>query len=406
MVLIAGGAAAPGSPLCQASPVTELAKAVSSSRDTGLDLLRGTAIVFVVVNHIDQPSLWQLLTVERVGLVTGAEIFVLLSGVVLGMVHARRTARAGWAASARTLLRRSLTLYVTSVVVVVTVLLLRYLPGVDAQALTTYTDGSTGQVYDLYAGAEEPRRLLRGIALLVYGPGQFNIMGLYVVLLAVAPLALYLLVRGWWPVLLLLSGAGFALAHLGVDRVLPSQFENSFSLLAWQVLFFLGMTVGFHRDGVAARLSPVRRRLLVGVASALAVALVALAWSSPFGLVPGPRLPLVPADVFLKIYVAHFDRRVLGVGRLLNVVALTVATYALLSRWRGGADNTATRSVVSLGRATLYVFVVHLALVLLVDDLAGGQHRGIVFGTLVHTLVVATLVAMVRRRVLFRVIPR
>jgi len=115
-----------------------LASGSGPSRDARLDLLRGLAIVFVVINHIDQPSLWHLLTVERVGLVTGAEIFVLLSGVVLGIVHRRRTARAGWTPSLRALLRRSLTLYLTSVMVVLAVFLLRFLPRLDDQSLTTY----------------------------------------------------------------------------------------------------------------------------------------------------------------------------------------------------------------------------------------------------------------------------
>jgi peptidoglycan/LPS O-acetylase OafA/YrhL len=77
-------------------------------------------------------------------LVTGAEIFVLLSGVVLGIVHRRRTARAGWTPSVRALLRRSLTLYLTSVMVVLAVFLLRFLPRLDDQSLTTYTDDPRG----------------------------------------------------------------------------------------------------------------------------------------------------------------------------------------------------------------------------------------------------------------------
>ena len=383
-----------------------LASGAGPSRDARLDLLRGLAIVFVVINHIDQPSLWHLLTAERVGLVTGAEIFVLLSGVVLGIVHRRRTARAGWTPSARALLRRSLTLYLTSVMVVLAVFLLRFLPRLDDQSLTTYTDGPTGRVYDLYAGADHPAALFRGVALLVYGPGEFNIMGLYVVLLALAPGGLYLLMHGRWPILLALSGAGFALAHLGVDRLLPSQFENSFSLLAWQLLFFGGLIVGFHRDRIAAQLSRRSRLWLVVAASVLSLGLAVLAWSSPFGSVPGPRLPLLTADRFGELYVGLFDRRVLGLGRLVNVIALSVSAYALLSRCQGFLNSRLGRFLVSLGRATLYVFVVHLVLVLLVDNLASGQYLGLLFGTLVHTVALLIIGAMVRRRVLFRVIPR
>ena len=55
-----------------------------------MDLLRGLAIVFVVVNHLGMTSLFQLLTQEAVGFVSGAELFVLFSGLVVGMVYGPR----------------------------------------------------------------------------------------------------------------------------------------------------------------------------------------------------------------------------------------------------------------------------------------------------------------------------
>lgn len=385
--------------------MTGVAREVQTRRDVALDLMRGVAIVFVIINHIQQPSLWHVVTVERVGLVTGAEVFVLVSGIVLGMVHRRRVATAGWASSARILLRRSLTLYLTSVAVIVTVFLLRYVPGLDNSSLSTYTDGS-GTVYDLYERSNEPLRFLRGVLLLIYGPGEFNIMGLYVVLLAVAPLGTYLLVKGMWPLLLLLSGSGYVAVQLGVGRLLPSQFENSFLLLAWQFLFFLGLVVGFHRDGIRALLTPPVRKAVVAVSAVLTLALCLLALSSPWADVPGPRLPLISAERFADIYLPLFFRHSLDPGRLLNVLVLCISVYAFLS-WRPAIlKNNVAGVVMSLGRATLYVFVVHLAFVLLVDNVSGGQRRGLIFGTLAGTFVLVAIAVMVRKRMLFRVIPR
>ncbi len=376
-------------------------------RDVRVDLLRGFAIIFVVVNHIDQRSLWHVVTVERLGLFTGAEVFVLLSGVVLGMVHGRRSVTAGWADSARTLLRRARTLYLTTIAVIVAVLLLRVVPGIDDSSLATYTDGKTGTAYDLYPESSEPGGFLRGVVLLIYGPGEFNIMGLYVVLLAVAPLALYLLVTNKWHVLLALSAAGYLAAHLGADRLLPSQFENSFSLLAWQLLFFGGMIVGFHRGRIATWVSvSTRKQWLVATAAAASLALAVLAWCNPCGLAPGAHLPLISSDQFGEIYFDFFDRRVLGIGRLVNVAVACITAYALLSWWPGVAQTRVAQYVASLGHATLYVFVVHLAFVLLVDNVTQGRQRGLVFGTVIQAVVIAALVFMVRKRVLFRVIPR
>ncbi len=152
----------------------------------------GAAMVFVVVDHIEPPSLWYLVSKKRVGLVTGAEVFVAVSGVVLGLVHRHRSIEAGWRSSVGALLRRSGKLYVTSVVVILIVFALRLVPRFHDEPLATYT-GPTGVVFDLYPGSADLLTLLDGVALLRYGPGQFNIVGLYVVLLALTPVALWLL---------------------------------------------------------------------------------------------------------------------------------------------------------------------------------------------------------------------
>jgi hypothetical protein len=290
-------------------------------------------------------------------------------------------------------------------VVVLLVLLLRFVPGLDDRSLATYTAGD-GQVFDLNPRAGEPWQLLRGVILLVYGPGEFNIMGLYVVLLAVAPLGLWLLVRGRWALLVGLAALGWGAAQADIGRLLPSQFENAFSLLAWQLLFFLGLTVGYHWSRLAAALTPRRRRGLVLAAGAVTLAGFLLAWTSPWGLSPGPRLPLLSPDMYGQIYSAAFDRRTLGAGRLVNVLAITATAYAVLTVFPRVMNGPIAQAVRSLGRATLYVFVVHLCFVLAEDNLAGGPVPSRLLGTALHTAVLTCLVVMVRRRVLFGLIPR
>lgn len=78
---------------------------------------RGVAIVFVVVNHVGLTSLFQMLTQEAVGVVSGAELFVLLSGAVLGMVYGPR-AKGGLGTVVDRTAARAWKLYVTALVVV------------------------------------------------------------------------------------------------------------------------------------------------------------------------------------------------------------------------------------------------------------------------------------------------
>jgi hypothetical protein len=61
-------------------------------RDLRIDVLRGVAIVFIVVNHIELTSLFELVSQETIGIVSGAEMFVAMSGVVVGMVYRQRLA--------------------------------------------------------------------------------------------------------------------------------------------------------------------------------------------------------------------------------------------------------------------------------------------------------------------------
>ncbi|MET0930658.1 MAG: OpgC domain-containing protein, partial [Aeromicrobium sp.] len=53
-------------------------------RDKRLDFLRGWVIVAVVVTHIELSGPYSYITLNAIGGITGAEMFVLLSGVVLG----------------------------------------------------------------------------------------------------------------------------------------------------------------------------------------------------------------------------------------------------------------------------------------------------------------------------------
>ena len=78
------------------------------------------AMTCVIINHSKLSSLLSWFSYERFWVVTAAEVFVVLSGVVIGTVYGRRLARDGWQAVVRGLGRRALFLY--SMFVGVTVL--------------------------------------------------------------------------------------------------------------------------------------------------------------------------------------------------------------------------------------------------------------------------------------------
>jgi hypothetical protein len=388
-----------------------------SQRDSRVDLLRGLAIVFVVVNHLGMTSLFQLLTQEAIGFVSGAELFVLFSGLVVGMVYGPRV-KEDFGTVVDLTSRRAGKLYLTALVVLLGVFLVSLLPFFQADALTTYVDqgaGAAGQAgagrtYDLYAGMEAllqfpvPPQVVPAILLLQFGPWQFNVMGLYVVLLLVSPLILAALNRGKALWVLAATVGIYAAGTATRARLLPSQFEDSFPLLVWQVLFVLGLVAGFHRRRILAWLSA--RTWLVAACTVLALTFAFLSWCNPY-LANGfdLRLALIPDAAYRAMYDSFFARTYLAPGRLLNVLVLVVAAYAFLTVYWKPVEWAIGWFLIPLGRATLYVFILHVVLIAVIANIPVLRQGDVFLNTAAYALVLGLLWVMVKKRFLFRIIP-
>lgn len=388
-----------------------------SSRDSRVDLLRGVAIIFVVVNHLGMTSLFQLLTQEAVGFVSGAELFVLFSGLVVGMVYGPRV-KEGFGAVAELTTRRAGKLYLTALVVLFGVFLVSLLPFFHTDTLTTFVDQGTGgagpngagRTYDLYAGMESlfqfpvPPQILPAILLLQFGPWQFNVMGLYVVLLLASPLILAALSRGKTLWVLAATLGIYAVGAATRFRILPSQFEDSFPLLVWQVLYVIGLVAGFHRRRVVAWLAG--HTGIVMACSVAAFIFAFLSWGNPY-LANGfdVRLGIIPEAAYRTMYDLFFGRTYLAPGRLLNVLVLVVAAYAFLTAYWKPVERALGWFLIPLGKATLYVFILHIVLIAVIANIPALQQDDVLLNTAAYALVLGLLWVMVRTRFLFRVIP-
>jgi hypothetical protein len=76
-----------------------------------------------------------------------------------------------------------------------------------------------------------------------------------VILLLASPLVLWALSRGKALWVLAATTALYAAGAVFRIRLLPSEFEDSFPLLVWQVLFIVGMVAGYHRRQIIGWLS-------------------------------------------------------------------------------------------------------------------------------------------------------
>ena len=118
------------------------------------------------------------------------------------------------------------------------------------------------------------------------------------------------------------------------------------------------------------------------------------------------RLDLVPEASFCAVYSAAFERTYLDPGRILNVLVLLVTAYGLLTvLWRP-IDRAVGWFFTPLGQTTLYVFIVQLILVLIVANIPVLSLGDVWINTAANIVILALVWIMVRKRVLFGVIPR
>jgi hypothetical protein len=293
------------------------------------------------------------------------------------------------------LLRRSRKLYVASVVVVATVGALTLVPGLATEALTVSPNVQPARDSYAFDGAV---RTLIAIVTLEAGPWQFNILGFFIAALALAPAVLWTLGRGWWRAAVAASWAVFVAGrHWDVD-ILPSQSERPFPILVWQVLFVNGIVLGWHREQLARRLRR-HRRLVCGAILVAAAGFAGVQLGGP---------ALAEAGAWAKWEAEHFHKGSLDIARLAAMVSIAAAIYLGLRRSTASAERILGPLLLPLGRNSFYVFIMHVFVCLAVASLLplvnGGL--GLVGNTLVQLACLALLWTMVKRRFLFRVVPR
>ena len=92
-------------------------------------------------------------------------------------------------------------------------------------------------------------------------------------------------------------------------------------------------------------------------------------------------------------------------GRLLNVLVLVVAAYAFLTAYWKPVERALGWFLIPLGRATLYVFIMHVVLIAVIANIPALRQGDILVNTAAYAVILGLLWVMVKKRVLFGIIP-
>jgi hypothetical protein len=368
-------------------------RAIEGRRDLRIDWLKGLAMTCVIVDHSRLWSLLSWFTYERFWIVTAAEVFVVLSGVVIGTVYGDKLARHGWRSVAKGLGNRVLVLYATFLAVTLSLLLISA-GGFDVRSFTGWDhhDAALISSFDpLIMNASG----WRDLALMRFGPWPFEIIGLYVWLVAAAvPCLLALRLFGWRPVLAMSWGL-YLWYRISPHALTTAGFEAAFPILAWQLLFVHGMAIGYHRERIRGIVDRAPKGIPIAVAGA-AAAFVVLALCNPW--IDGPsalRLSIVSPERFTDLYFTYFPLTELGIGRILNLAVALPVGYTLLTRgWR--IARPFGMVFVPLGQQSLAAFVLQVYGVLLVEHLPILKANDFWINTLTQVALVAAIVALLK----------
>ncbi|MCP1103972.1 OpgC domain-containing protein [Serratia nevei] len=390
-------------------PTTAIHYVASGKRDLRIDMLRGIALVMMVVAHVEVMSVLNIFTWERFGLTTGAEGFVILSGFILGNMKRRQLQTEPMLTVAYSLVRRAVKLYFVNIVIIISILLVRALDFIDTFEVTHFVDRFSGAVYSMYPVNEQVKEAwFNEILFLQIGPHQTQILGLYFYLLLFSPLFLWLLNTGRGAALLALSLIAYGYYQLSDMPMTSAEFEFAFPFLAWQLIYVLGLCCGWYKEEIAslARTQAGKMARYLMAAVALAMLFVAQNHTNPF-MPPALMMHVIPAAEFNWFYQHLAAKNALGPVRILNDFCLIASVYWLLTVCWQPINKAIGWFLIVLGQNSLYTFIIHVYLVLFISQFVTfdlwTQHW--LFNTAVHVAGLMALWVMARYGLLKKIVP-
>jgi hypothetical protein len=316
----------------------------STGRDLRIDLLRGAAVILMIIDHLAGPSVLRLVTYGGGFFTSAAEAFVFISGFVAATVYGRLAITHGLRRACGRMLQRAGLLYLLASALTLLVLPISERLG----------SGPCNECAAEGLSLDNPLQLVWSVLSLHQTYYLVDIPLLYARLLVLAPLALLLLTRGKTWLLLAVSVGIWALFQIAPDRVIIGwrvAGNSMFHLPAWQLLFVVGMVLGYHRPWLARRMRPASYKwwLMAAVIGCVVLVVAHRVVSHADGL--GATTSALVAWLFSKPAV--------GPGRLVaSAVVFTAAFLGVHLAWMP-VRRALGGLLLPLGQHALYAYTAH-----------------------------------------------
>lgn len=349
----------------------------ADGRDSRLDFLRGYLIFVMVVDHVAGESWLHTVTGADKFVVSAAEGFVFISGLVMGIVYRRAIARDGLLLAVRRVAQRGLKLYAL-------------------HALLSLSFAATSRLTGApWSGSiDDPVGYLVGLLTLQSTNYLTDIILLYAVLVLLAPIPLVLLARGHTPVVVTGSVLLWAIFQLDPWALTTITANYAFPAAGWQVFFVGGLVLGYHRGRVWTWLGMIPR--------GLAYALLGLAAAGLFAVHHGFGSAITWDSLTRADYDLLFHKWEVRPGRLVASAVFFPLAYMLVTDLWLALRPSLGRLFLPLGRNALLAYSAHmyvvLAAALAIPLLEVSPGEGMLFNSIAQAFGVAAVWALAHER--------
>ncbi|HUS98547.1 MAG TPA: OpgC domain-containing protein [Hyphomicrobiaceae bacterium] len=317
------------------------------ARDIRLDFFRGVCLFIIFVAHV-YANAWAAFIPARFGFSDATEIFVFCSGMASAIAFGGIFERRGFVLGSARIVFRVWQVYWAHIAVFLVALVMMLATESWLGTTNQYLSGL--MMEPLFDG--RARSAVIGLMTLSYVPPFFDILPMYLVILAFIPgvMALARLGRGY--VAAAVVGVWFVsgLGYLGLPREPWGPAQWFFNPFSWQLIFFTGFA--FMRGWLPAP-RPDRRAVLAAVA--IVVICLPFEWEPllhRFEILVQGREVLGPL----------IDKSHLGILRFIHFLALAYLSYVAVGEAGCRLKGPVVALISKVGQQSLAVFVAGLIL--------------------------------------------